>query len=246
MAATKEISIGDKLDALETLQSVDSKIDEIRRLRGELPMEVNDLEDEIHGLETRIERIGTELKDLETDIANKKNGIKESEELIKKYEKQQLNVKNNREFDALNKEMEMQNLEIQLSEKKIGQADLAVVAKKELENTTKELLAGRQVDLKEKQKELKKITAETEKEEKQLLKESEKAQTSIEDRILKAYQRIRTSYNNGLAVVSVERDSCGGCFAKVPPQRQAEIRHRKKIIVCEHCGRILIDSATEE
>jgi len=230
-----------KLKALYDLQNFDSQIDKIRTVRGELPLEVQDLEDDIEGLQTRVGKFNDELEALEQEIANRKIQIKESKSAMKKYEKQQDNVRNNREYDSLTKEIEFQNLEVQLAEKKINEFTANVEAKNEVLDESKGVLKERKDDLKFKKKELDDIVAETEKEEKKLVSKSNKAEKVIEERLLTAYKRIRGNARNGLAVVSVERDSCGGCFNKIPPQRQMDIRLHKKIIICEHCGRILVD-----
>ncbi|MDO9186004.1 MAG: C4-type zinc ribbon domain-containing protein [Bacteroidia bacterium] len=241
-AKTDEISVEEKLRTLFELQQIDSKIDKIRTVRGELPLEVRDLEDFVAGLETRIGNFTEELKTLEDSIAEKKNVIKEAQALIKKYETQQGKVRNNREFDSLTKEMEFQNLEIQLAEKRIKEYKANIISKKEIAERSEEELASRRKDLKIKKKELEEIVAETEKEEAALLKKSKASEAIIDERLLNAYKRIRSNVMNGLGVVTVERDACGGCFNKIPPQRQLDIRMHKKIIVCEHCGRILVDA----
>ncbi|MGQ9845929.1 MAG: zinc ribbon domain-containing protein [Bacteroidales bacterium] len=237
-----ELSIEEKLKALYTLQTVDSQIDNILKLRGELPLEVQDLEDEIAGLETRYQKYIEEIKNNEQKISHKKQEIIRAEELIKKYTEQQKNVRNNREYDAINKEIEFQQLEIQLCEKHIKEFQARIEELKSETQTTESLLKRRKNDLELKQKELKEIIEETQKDEEQLRQKSSELEKIIEPRLLTAYKRIRANMRNGLAVVKVERDACGGCFAKIPPQRQLEIRSRKKIIVCEYCGRILIDS----
>jgi uncharacterized protein len=246
MATVKDFSVEEKLTAVLALQKIDSKIDEIKTLKGELPMEVKDLEDEIEGLQTRIHNIDVEINNINTFIETKSNAKKEAQALIKKYEKQQDNVKNNREFEAINKEIEMQELEVKLNEKHTKDA---TVEQKERMNSrlkTEEKIKDVQEALKLKRSELEKISADTEKEEKVLAKKSEEAMEKVDPRLLSAYQRIRKSYRNGLAVVPIMRDSCGGCFNVIPPQRQSEIRQHKKIIVCEHCGRILVDSDLNE
>lgn len=240
--ATKEFSIEDKLKALYQLQTIDSEIDKIRTIRGELPLEVQDLEDDLKGIETRFEKINLDLEEKEKFISSRKISIKESEELIKKYNSQLGSIKNNREYDSLSKEIEFQNLEIELANKKINDT----LAKIEFLNQTKEATSQQHIERKEifdeKKKELDNIVSETEKDEKSLLKKSEQAEKVVDERLLLAYKRIRKNSRNGLAVVSVERDACGGCFSKIPPQRQLDVKAHKKIIVCEHCGRILIDS----
>ncbi|RZL44052.1 MAG: hypothetical protein EOP00_21575 [Pedobacter sp.] len=236
-----EQTVEQKLRALYELQNIHTKIDKIRQVRGELPMEVADLEDEVAGLETRIQKIKAELDDTEDAIVNRKNMIKEAQTLIKKYEKQLEDVKNNREYDALTKEVEIQNLDIQVSEKKIRESGFEITNKTEIYDQALGNLTARKGDLDAKKGELETITAETEKEEGALLKKAEKAETQIEERLLTAYSRLRKNAVNGLAVVTIDRDSCSGCFNQIPPQRQLDIRQRKKVIVCEHCGRILVD-----
>ncbi|MCC6691598.1 MAG: hypothetical protein IT235_08710 [Bacteroidia bacterium] len=240
-----DISVEEKLKALYDLQQIDSKIDKIKIVRGELPLEVRDLEDAVTGMEVRMNNMQEEIAELETFITDRKNSIKESQSAIKKYESQQNKVRNNREYDSLSKEVEYQNLEIQLSEKKIKEAKANIVSKNELIETSSEELKGRKKDLKIKKEELDDIIAETQKEEEVLLKKSKSSQDKIEDRLLNAYHRIRSNARNGLAVVTVQRDACGGCFNKIPPQRQLDIRMHKKIIVCEHCGRILVDASLD-
>jgi predicted nucleic acid-binding Zn-ribbon protein len=240
-AETSEISIEEKLKALYYLQKVHTGIDKIKILRGELPLEVQDLEDEIVGLETRIKNHQEEIKTLETAVQNKKNEIGNSNGLIKKYTEQQNNVRNNREFDSLAKEIEFQTLEIELSEKRIREFSAQVSEKKSLIDQAKKLLDERKNDLANKTKELEDIIADTQKEEDALNRKAHEFETIIEPRLLNAYKRIRSNARNGLAVVTVQRDACGGCFNKIPPQRQLDIKSRKKIIVCEYCGRILVD-----
>ena len=237
----KDISIEEKLRALHEMQSVVSEVDKIKTLRGELPLEVQDLEDEITGLKTRLTNFDEEVKNLDTAISNKKIAIKESQALITKYTEQQNNVRNNREFDSLSKEMEFQNLEIELSEKRIKEFTVEMNEKKESISTSTTLLAEREDDLERKKKELNEITEETKIEEEKLKTKSEKIESFIEPRLVMAFKRIRKNARNGLAVVTIQRDACGGCFNKIPPQRQLDIANRKKIIVCEYCGRILVD-----
>lgn len=241
MATVKDFSVEEKLSAVLTLQKIDSKIDEIRTLKGELPMEVKDLEDEIAGLNTRLQNMDTEDENINNFITSKQDAKKEAQALIKKYEKQSDNVKNNREFEAINKEMEMQELEVKLSDKHIKDAQIELKDRAVLRTKTEEKIGDVQESLKIKQAELEKIIKDTEKEEKQLASKSDEAKAKVDERLLAAYERIRGSYKNGLAVVPIVRDSCGGCFNVIPPQRQSEIRQRKKIIVCEHCGRVLVD-----
>ncbi len=238
---TTDLSVEEKLKALFSLQTIDSQIDNIIKLRGELPLEVQDLEDEVMGLETRYQKYLDEIKSLEQKISGKKIEIKKAEDLIKKYTEQQNHVRNNREYDAITKEIEFQQLEIQLCEKQIKEFNAQIEQLKNESKSTKDNLEKRKVDLELKQKELNEIIEETQKEEEQLREQSANIEKMIEPRLLSAYKRIRKNARNGLAVVKVQRDACGGCFAKIPPQRQLEIRSRKKIIVCEYCGRILID-----
>lgn len=239
-----EISVEQKLLALYTLQQVDSQIDKIKNYRGELPLEVQDLEDEVAGLETRINNLREEEKKLTTDITNYKIKIKETESLIKKYEDQQNNVRNNREYDSLSKEIEYQSLEIQLCEKRIRENTVKVGSISERIKEADERLQERRTDLDLKRTELKNIVEETEKDEQLLLAKSKECEMMIEDRLLIAYKRIRKNARNGLAVVQIQRDACAGCFNKIPPQHQLDICMHKKIIVCEYCGRILVDAAT--
>jgi len=238
-----EQTVEQKLKALYELQNLHTKIDKIRQIRGELPMEVADLEDEVAGLETRIQKIKAELDDTEDAIVTRKNMIKDAQNLIKKYETQLKDVKNNREYDALTKEVEIQNLEIQVCEKKIKEHGFEIASKTEIYDQALANIEARKGDLELKKSELETITAETEKEEQTLLKKAEKSETQIEERLLIAYNRLRSNAVNGLAVVTIDRDSCSGCFNQIPPQRQLDIRQRKKVIVCEHCGRILVDEA---
>jgi hypothetical protein len=248
MAATKEkeLSIEEKLKLLMSLQSVDTQIDKIQILKGELPEEVRVLEDEIEGLSTRVANLNEEVAELNLEVSNRKNAKAMAKELITRYEKQQNSVKNNREFEVLAKEIEMQKLEIQLCDKKVTDTAVKIDLKKGVIEENETVLKAREKELKQKKKELEKIIEETEKEEKELQKESDKAAKKIEERLLGAYKRIRSAYRNGLAVVSVQRDACGGCFSKIPPQRQAEIKTRKRIILCENCGRILVPTEMEE
>lgn len=242
MAAVKEFSIEEKLSALVLLQKVDCKLDEIQILKGELPMEVKDLEDEIEGLHARQTRVEEEINGIQEFIAQKKEGIKEADALVKKYDKQSENVKNNREFEAINKEIEMQTLEIKLCEKHIKDATEEIADKARQLEAAKKAVESKEGHLVSKKGELEKIIAETEKEEKHYNKEGDKARSHADERLLTSYDRIRKNYRNGLAVVAVERDSCGGCFHAIPPQKQSEIKLRKKIMVCENCGRILVDA----
>jgi predicted nucleic acid-binding Zn-ribbon protein len=237
----KEVSIQEKLKMLYELQTVASEIDKINTLRGELPLEVQDLEDEIVGLKTRIANLTEELKSLNLTIGIKKTEIKDSKSKIDKYKEQQDNVRNNREFDSLSKEIEFQTLEIELAEKKIREFTIDIKSKSELAETSEKLFVEREEDLIRKQKELEEITAETAVEEEKLKNKVIKIEGMIEERLVMAFNRIRKNARNGLSVVTVQRDACGGCFNKIPPQRQMDIASRKKIIVCEYCGRILVD-----
>jgi len=241
MATVKDFSVEEKLTAVLALQKIDSKIDDIKTLKGELPMEVKDLEDEIEGLQTRINNIDAEINSINSFIETKVNAKKEAQLLIKKYEKQQDNVKNNREFEAINKEMEMQELEVRLNDKHVKDATFEQKDRMNARLKTEEKIKDIEDALKLKRAELERISADTEKEEAVLAVKSETAKSKVDPRLLSAYERIRKSYRNGLAVVPILRDSCGGCFNVIPPQRQSEIRQHKKIIVCEHCGRILVD-----
>ena len=242
--ATAEVTIEEKLRNLWALQQIDSKKTEISIMKGELPIEVQDLEDDIEGLRKRIDKIHEILGEINTEIGRHNANIKESESLIAKYEKQLDKVKNNREFDAVNKEIELQKLDIQLAEKKIKELRFSKEGKNEALVAAQERRTNKQEDLEKKLVELKEIISRTEKDEEKLLAVSEKQQKKIEERLLKAYQKIRNTYRNGLAVVSVERNACGGCYNAIPPQLQMEIGLTKKILVCEHCGRILVDKAT--
>ncbi len=241
--AKKEVTVEQKLRALYDLQLIDSRIDEIRNVRGELPLEVEDLEDDVAGLNTRLSNLAQDITNLDTDISAKKLAIEESKTLIKKYEEQQKNVRNNREFDSLSKEVEYQELEIQLSEKRIKEFKAKIAQKKQVVDTTKGKLTQQENHLKAKKSELDAILQETEKEEKLLHEKSEEFAQSIDAHLLTAYNRIRNKVKNGLAVVSIERGAAGGSFFTIPPQIQLEIANRKKITIDEHSGRILVDAA---
>src|SRR5215210_946934 len=232
MPAVKDYSVEEKLASLVRLQKIDSKRDEIRILKGELPMEVNDLEEEIQGLNSRKNRVEEEINAITEFIEQKKNAIKEAEALVKKYEKQSEAVKNSREFEAINKEIEMQQLEGKLAEKHIRDANEELADKVKALDTVKKQIASKEVTLNHKKGELDKIISEI----------SEDARKGMDERLLYSYDRIRKSYRNGLAVVPVVRDACGGCYNSIPPQKQSEIRQRKKVIICENCGRILVDT----
>jgi predicted nucleic acid-binding Zn-ribbon protein len=234
-------SVAQKLEALVKLQSIDSKIDELKKLRGDLPDEVQDLEDELEGYRTRMGRFEAEQKEIEDVIKKNKEGMKEAEKLIKKYNDQQKNVKNNREYDAITKEIELQELEIQICEKKIKEAKEKIDAKKAEIDGIESQIKERTADLDNKRKELDEILAESQEEEKRLLGEREKATKKIEDKMLKYYERLRSSLSNGLAVVRVVRGAAEGCNIIIPPQKIAEIREKKKIVIDEHSGRILAD-----
>ena len=242
MSTVKEYSVQEKLTSLVSLQKIDSKLDELKVLKGELPMEVADLEDEIQGLHARQTRIEEEINGITEFIEQKKEAIKESGGLVKKYEKQSNNVKNNREFEAINKEIEMQQLEVKLAEKHIKDATDEISEKAVLLEKAKKTIGAKEGILNTKKEELEKIIGSTEKEEKHFNKLAAEAKESVDPRLLTSYTKIRHSYRNGLAVVQVERDACGGCFYAIPPQKQSEIRQHKKIMVCENCGRVLVDT----
>ena len=242
MANTKELSVEEKLRAVYALQLIDSKIDEIRNVRGELPLEVEDLEDEVAGLSKRLEKLNEDLSAIDHQAKEKKNNIDDYKASIKKYTEQQKNVRNNREFNSLSKEIEFQELEIQLAEKHIKEMKVTLENKKEIVAQTKEKLDGKQNHLKHKKAELSDIMAETEKDENFLIEKSNEFRGKIEERLLAAYDRIRNSVINGLAVVSIERGASAGSFFTIPPQTQMEIAGRKKILTDEHSGRILVDS----
>ena len=246
MANTKELSVEDKLRAFYDLQLIDTRIDEIRNVRGELPLEVEDLEDEVAGLSTRLDKLKADLEVIEESIKVKKIAIDEHKESIKRYTKQQETVRNNREFNSLTKEIEFQELEIQLAEKQIREMKASIEHKKEVITNSKEKLETKSSHLKHKKSELEAIMAETAKEETFLSQKSAEYQAMIEDRLLAAYNRIRNSVRNGLAVVSIERGASAGSFFTIPPQTQVEIAARKKIITDEHSGRILVDASLAE
>ncbi|MCO4818704.1 MAG: hypothetical protein KC517_03705 [Bacteroidetes bacterium] len=235
-------SIEEKLQGLWNLQTIDKNLDQLQAVRGELPMEVADLEDELAGLQTRLDKFEQEIADFESDIVANKEKISQAQQLSKRYNEQLNKVKNNREFDALNKEIEIQGLEVLAAEKKIGELQNSITLKNELIEEVKQDLDGRKIDLENKKKELEEISAETEKEEGKIAKDRDKAVKAADEKLLKAYERIRKNVFNGLGVAPVLRGSCGGCFAKIPPQLQSDIRQRKKIVICEHCGRINVDA----
>ena len=246
MAKKKELSVEDRLRALYDLQLIDSRVDEIRNVRGELPLEVRDLEDDVEGFKNRVEKFEENLAEIENQIKSKKILIEESTGLIKKYTEQQKNVRNNREFNSLTKEVEFQELEIQLAEKHIKEFMAQMEQKNAVISSTKERLEERETHLQHKKADLDAILAETEKEEKLLLAKSDDYKKNIEDRLVKAYTKIRTNVKNGLAIVPIERGASGGSYFTIPPQVQMEIASRKKIITDEHSGRILVDAALAE
>ena len=237
-AEIKELSTSEKLDQLVTLQQLDSSIDEIRTLRGELPLEVQDLEDEVEGLTKRLENFQNEVDAKKEDISHQNEVKKEADLLIKKYEKDQMKVRNNREFDSINKELEYQKLEIELADKKINEAEEFIDGQKANVSGTKSRIKEKKAILKEKKSELDDIIKKTEKDEEKLEKKKTKIKKQIEERLIFAYERIRSNSRNGLAVVEINRGACGGCFNKVTPQQEMEVKNKKRIIVCEHCGRI--------
>jgi predicted nucleic acid-binding Zn-ribbon protein len=236
-----DVSVEEKLRALFKLQQIDTKIDKIRTVRGELPLEVQDMEDDIAGLEVRLNKLTEEVKEYENELSNKKNAKKDAQAAIKKYEAQQSKVRNNREYDSISKEVEFQKLEIELAEKRTKEAEYQLTIKTGLLATIQGQVDEKKKELDIKQKELKEITDETQAQETELIGLSDRAQKNIDERLLTAYHRLRKNFRNGLAVVAVERDACGGCFNQIPPQRQMDIRQHKKVIVCEHCGRVLVD-----
>ncbi len=241
MAQVKDFSVEEKLRSVIALQKIESKLDELAVIKGELPVEVKDLEDELEGLQNRLHRIEEEINGINEFIEQKKLAKTEAEELLVKYEKQSDNVKNNREFEAINKEIEMQQLEGKLMEKHIKDALEEIGDKSKALEGAKKAIANKKAVLDTKQAELEKVTASTEKEEKQFSKLVSEARENVDERLMVSYTRIRANYRNGLAIVPVERDSCGGCFNAVPPQRQSEVKLNKKIIICENCGRVLVD-----
>lgn len=237
----KEVTVEEKLKALYRLQTMLSDIDKIKTQRGELPLEVQDLEDEVTGLETRIDKINDEIEEFKSIASGKKIEIESANDLIAKYKSQQENVKNNREYDFLSKEIEFQTLEIELAEKKIREATAALASKTEDIDVYKKQRDERKEDLVQKKSELSEIIAETKQEEEKLREEAKRLEPTIDPRLLTAFKRIRKNARNGLGIVYIQRDACGGCFNKIPPQRQLDIKLRKKVIVCEYCGRIIID-----
>ena len=240
-SAEKEYTVEEKLSTLYQLQTIMTDIDKIKTLRGELPLEVQDLEDEIAGLETRLQNYHADIEDIKVDIADQKHRITESKSLVERYTAQLDNVRNNREFDNLSKEIEYQGLEIEFSEKKIKEFTEEIHNREREINELKQVLEGRRADLQQKESELDRIIAETKQDEEKLRERAKKLEVTIDPRLLTAFKRIRKGARNGLAVVYVQRGACGGCFNKIPPQKQLDIKLRKKIIVCEYCGRIMID-----
>ncbi len=241
-----EYSMEEKIEALYRLQQIDSKIDEIEKIKGELPLEVQDLEDEVAGLQTRIDNINAEIEELTALTRQRRRETDEAKMMIEKYEEQQQNVRNNREFDAINKEIEYQKLNIELYAKKLKEYSAEMKVKKKVAEDTEAMFAERNVDLDSKRNELNSIEEETAEEMAALRAEESEAQAKIDERLLNAYQRIRKNMRNGLAVVTVKRDACGGCYNRIPPQRQVDIRQNKKIIICEYCGRILVNEPVAE
>ncbi|MBB6001972.1 MULTISPECIES: zinc ribbon domain-containing protein [Arcicella] len=240
-AVATETTIAQKLEALLKLQNIDSALDGIKKMRGDLPEEVRDLEDEVAGIETRISKFNKEIAILEEDITKNRNAKKEAEKLVNKYKDQQMNVRNNREYDAISKEIELQQLEMELADKRTREFEFKILNKKDDVSETETRLNTRKKDLDAKKKELNVLIAESEEDEQKLMNNRDKAVKFVEERLLRPYDKLRGNYPNGLAVVLVKRGACGGCFSAVPPQRQADIKDKKRIIVCEHCGRILAD-----
>ncbi len=245
-AEQQELTVAEKLEQLSMLQKLDSSIDEIKILRGELPLEVQDLEDEVEGLTKRLENFQNEVDEKKDNINNQNEAKKEAELLIKKYEKDQMKVRNNREFDAINKELEYQTLEIELADKKIKESEIFIEDQKTNVSSTKSRIKERKSILKEKKSELDDIIKKTEKDEEKLERKRNKIKKQIEERLIFAYERIRSSSRNGLAVVEINRGACGGCFNKVTSQQEMEVKNKKKILVCEHCGRIFCPSKEED
>ena len=240
-AVATETTIAQKLEALLKLQNIDSALDSIKKMRGDLPEEVRDLEDEVAGIETRINKFNKEIAVLEEEISKNRNAKKDAEKLVNKYKDQQMNVRNNREYDAISKEIELQGLETELADKRSREFEFKILNKKDDVSETETRLNTRKKDLDAKKKELDVLIAESEDDEVKLNKDRDKAAKHVEERLLRPYDKLRGNYPNGLAVVMVKRGACGGCFSAVPPQRQADIKDKKRIIVCEHCGRILAD-----
>jgi len=238
MATATETTIAQKLEALLKLQTIDSALDNIKKVRGDLPEEVRDLEDEIEGLQTRLAKFQSEVENFETQISNYRNSKRDSDKLIAKYKEQQMNVRNNREFEAISKEIELQGLEMEIADKRIKEIDFKILNKNDEIAGVESNLFERSKDLELKKKELQVIIAESEEDELKSLKDRDKALKFVDARLLKSYDKLRGNARNGLAVVMVKRGACGGCFSSVPPQRQTDIKDKKKLLVCEHCGRI--------
>ena len=243
---SNDYSVEEKIIALYELQKIDSKIDEINKVKGELPLEVQDLEDEVAGMKTRIEHINAEIEELNTLTKQRKREVDQARIMIGNYKEQQNNVRNNREFDAISKEIEYQELEIELAEKRLKEYAAGIKAKKLQLEEAEGLVEGRAADLQAKKAELDGIEAETAPQVAEYEAQEARAKEKIDERLLAAYDRIRRNVRNGLAVVTVRRDACGGCFNRIPPQRQLDIRMNKKIIVCEYCGRILVSNLLDE
>jgi predicted nucleic acid-binding Zn-ribbon protein len=240
-AVATETTIAQKLEALLKLQNIDSALDGIKKMRGDLPEEVRDLEDEVAGIETRISKFNKEIAILEEDISKNRNAKKDAEKLVNKYKDQQMNVRNNREYDAISKEIELQQLEMELADKRTREFEFKILNKKDDVSETETRLNTRKKDLDAKKKELSILISESEEDEQKLMNNRDKAVKFVEERLLRPYDKLRGNYPNGLAVVLVKRGACGGCFSAVPPQRQSDIKDKKRVIVCEHCGRILAD-----
>ena len=240
-----DYSMQEKIMALYELQKIDSQIDEINKVKGELPLEVQDLEDELAGLNTRIENVNAEIEELNSLSRQRKREVDQAKIMIANYKEQQNNVRNNREFDAITKEIEYQELEIELAEKRLKEYTAGIKSKKAIIEQTNAALEERSIDYKAKKEELDSIEAETAQQVADLMAKAEKAKEPIDERLLSAYNRIRSNFHNGLAVVTITRDACGGCFNRIPPQRQVDIRLGKKLIVCEYCGRILVPGDEE-
>ncbi|MFI3317981.1 MAG: C4-type zinc ribbon domain-containing protein [Rikenellaceae bacterium] len=244
-AVEADYSMQEKIMALYDLQKIDSQIDEINKIKGELPLEVKDLEDGLEGLNTRVENINGEIEEYNSLTKQRKREVDQSRIQIANYKEQHNNVRNNREFDAITKEIEYQELEIELAEKRLKEYAVAIKAKREQLEETQAIYADREIDLKAKREELENIEAQTASQIGLLIAKADAARTKIDDRLLAAYSRIRSNVRNGLAVVTIKRDACGGCFNRIPPQRQVEIRQGKKIIICEYCGRVLVGDDSE-
>jgi hypothetical protein len=240
-AVATETTIAQRLESLLKLQNIDSALDNIKKMRGDLPEEVRDLEDEVAGIETRIGKFNKEIAGLDEEISKNRNAKKDAEKLVNKYKDQQMNVRNNREYDAISKEIELQQLEGELADKRVREFEFKILNKKDEVSSTETRLNLRKKDLDAKKKELDVLISESEEDEVKLSKDRDKATKHVDERLLRPYDKLRGNYPNGLAVVMVKRGACGGCFSAVPPQRQADIKDKKRIIVCEHCGRILAD-----